>query len=897
MKRLHPYRCFGLFALLSFVAVSQSQAAWIWVEGENPAEQSMNRHPWYADVKTDSLSGGDFISNFNDNKPGEAAYRFEAPEAGEYVFWIHGNPVRTRLSYALNQGQFTEIDLSGEHREQLNIASDGKPDLRFVAWIRVGTVSLKKGANEIRFRMEGELSNHGLLDCFVLVNEPFEPHGTARPNEVAERRQKMIEANKGWFAFDPPEDKFDAASGFDLRFLNEKHAGEKGQIIVCSGRFTHSATDEPVRFWAINGPPDELKGDALGQCARMLAKRGVNLVRAHGAVFDGKTGEPNLARMEQLREIVEAMRAEGIYTHLSIYFPLWFTPRPGLPWLEGYNGSQHPFAALYFSPEFEAKYQEWWRLLLTEKGKTSGKALIDEPALMGVEILNEDSYFFWTFAESNVPDPQLRMLEKQFGDWLVKKHGSIDKALAAWGGGRMKRDVPGEGRVAFRPLWNMFNEKTKRDQDTAAFLLESQTGFYRRNYDYLHSLGFKGLVTCSNWTTASSEVFGPLEKFSYTAGDFIDRHGYFGCFHKGDNAAWSIRDGHTYRDRSALRFDPEEAGKPKAFNHPVMDVHYNGRPSMISETAFTRPNRYRTEAPLFYSVYGALQGSDSIVHFALDGSRWDVKPRFWMQPWTLMSPTQMGQFPAAALIYRRGLVSEGEVLAEVHLKLDDLLALKGTPLPQDAAFDELRLADVPKGTEVKPGDRIDPLIHFAGRTSVTIDERGGPSRLVPLESLIDRQAKRVRSTHGEVVLDYGRGLMAVNAPKAQAAVGALGTVPKITLANLEIQSELELGAIVAVALDDEPLATSSRILLQVMSEEKANGFETTEQGNVRRIDSIGRNPSLVKEIQGTVRFKRSDAAALKVTALDGNGGAIKAVGDAAEIGLLPDVVYYLIVAE
>ena len=35
--------------------------------------------------------------------------------------------------------------------------------------------------------------------------------------------------------------------------------------------------------------------------------------------------------------------------------------------------------------------------------------------------------------------------------------------------------------------------------------------------------------TCSNWTTASPEVFGPLENLSYTAGDFIDHHGYFGC--------------------------------------------------------------------------------------------------------------------------------------------------------------------------------------------------------------------------------------------------------------------------------------------------------------------------------------------------------------------------------
>ena len=79
------------------------------------------------------------------------------------------------------------------------------------------------------------------------------------------------------------------------------------------------------------------------------------------------------------------------------------------------------------------------------------------------------------------------------------------------------------------------------------------------------------------------------------------------------------------------------------------------------------------------------------------------------------------------------------------------------------------------------------------------------------------------------------------------------------------------------------MATSSRILLQVMSEEKNNGFQTVEQGDMKKMISIGQNPWLVKEIEGTVCFKRADAAALKVTALNGNGDSIKAVGHAAEI--------------
>jgi len=867
----------------------------VWVEGEKPAQHSMHRHPWWYDqVKRDSLSGGDFISNFDKDKAGEASYRFEVPEAGDYMLWVHGNPVKSRLLYAINGSTLAEIDLTGPHLEPINIAADNKPDLRFVAWIRVGSVRLKQGANEIAFRMQGELSNHGLLDCFVLSNEPFTPHGITKPDQMGKAALELQESNQGWFAFKPQEDKFRTDSGIDLRFLNESFAGEKGRIIAKEGRFRHATTGEPVRFWAVNGPPGELTGEPLSQCAKMLAKRGVNLVRVHGAVFDTKTGEPDLKRMEHLREIVSAMCTEGIYSHLSIYFPLWFTPNPGLEWLDGYDGKKHPFSALYFNSHFEAKYRDWWQLLLTQKSAVTGKALLDEPALMSVEILNEDSYFFWTFSEANIPDPQLRILETQFGGWLGKKYGSPDKALDAWKTARLARDAPEANRIAFRPLWSIFSERTARDQDTAAFLLESQRNFYQRTCDHLRQLGFKGLVTCSNWTTANAEILGPLEKYSCTAGDFIDRHGYFSCLHKGDNAAWSLRDGHTYMDRSALRFDPEEPGKAKAFNHPAMDIHYNQRPSMLSETAFNRPNRYRSEAPLFYAAYGALQGSDCIVHFALDGVRWDVKPQFWMQPWTLTAPSQMGQFPAAALIYRRGLVAEGTVLADLRLKLSDLLALKGTPLPQDAAFDELRLADVPQGPELKPGNRIDPLIHFAGRTSVVIDTQGGPAHLAPLGGLIDRAKKTVRSCTGQLTLDYGLGLLTVNAPQAQGAVGALNSATTLTTRDMEFESSLELGAFIAVALDGQPLSHSKRILLQVMSEEKNSGFQTCKEGAVNRIVSVGRNPWLVKAIKGTVRFKRPDAAQLRVTALDGNGDALRPFGNASEIRLSPDTLYYLI---
>ncbi|HYD82451.1 MAG TPA: hypothetical protein VEA63_00330, partial [Opitutus sp.] len=483
-----------------------------------------------------------------------------------------------------------------------------------------------------------------------------------------------------WFDYAPTADD-ERGSAIDLRPLNEPVAGERGFVRVHDGHFALAGSDRPVRFWGVNGPSHHADTpEQLAREARLLAGRGVNLVRVHGALFND-AGNLDEKKVQRWIAIAEAMKREGIYVLYSIYFPLWLKPAPDHPWLHGYNGEQHPFAALMFNPEFQKRYREWWRTLLLTPSRETGRRLIDEPAVLGVEIQNEDSYFFWTFSEQNVPPPQREMLERRFGEWLIAKHGSLDAALAAWDGLAFPGDRPLEGRMAFRPLWPIVSEKTARDRDTVAFLLESQRRFYEEQSRFLRELGVKGLITCSNWTTASAEVLGPLEKYSYAIGQFIDRHGYFGSRARGEGAEWSIRAGHTYRDRSALRFDAADGEGARLFVHPSMDPHYAGLPSMISETTWTRPNRYRSEAPLYYAAYGALQDSDAIVHFQFDGSVWSVKPNYWMQPWTLMSPAMMGQFPAAALIYREGLVGKGDVLAKVELGVDRLLALEGTPLP------------------------------------------------------------------------------------------------------------------------------------------------------------------------------------------------------------------------
>ena len=115
------------------------------------------------------------------------------------------------------------------------------------------------------------------------------------------------------------------------------------------------------------------------------------------------------------------------------------------------------------------------------------------------------------------------------------------------------------------------------------------------------------------------------------------------------------------------------------------------------------------------------------------------------------------------------------------------------------------------------------------------------------------------------------------------------------LRDVRIESGLGLGQVAAVSLDGRPLAHAGRILLQAMSEEKATDFATEPaDAGRRRIVNIGRDPWLIREIRGTVRFTRPDAASLPVTALDGNGRPMGPAGTAAEIRLQPGVLYYVI---
>jgi hypothetical protein len=98
--------------------------------------------------------------------------------------------------------------------------------------------------------------------------------------------------------------------------------------------------------------------------------------------------------------------------------------------------------------------------------------------------------------------------------------------------------------------------------------------------------------------------------------------------------------------------------------------------------------------------------------------------------------------------------------------------------------------------------------------------------------------------------------------------GFLQQAGSMTLGDVKITSTMEYGTIHIISLDNQPLKSAKKILIQCFSEERMYDF-TVDKG---KIINAGRVPINVRDINATVTFANGNG--LKVTSLDLNGYAV-----------------------
>jgi hypothetical protein len=693
---------------------------------------------------------------------------------------------------------------------------------------------------------------------------------------------------EGRWAFRPPRDTFSPEALLDLRGLNDKFAGEHGFVTRTRDGNDFAFSDgTPARFWAVN---DFAFEKDLARHARFVAKRGINLVRVHGNITptNSELMTIDLKERDQLWREVAAMKREGIYVTYSPYWAGQSRVRPTMGVLD--SGGAGNWGLLFFDHKLQTAYKEWLRQVLTEKNPHTGIPLSQDPALAIIQIQNEDSLLFWT--SQTIKGTARKELRRQFGQFLTKKYGSLEKAKAAWAGKappavQDSADDFAQGEAALYIIWQLTqhggNEgQQRRCADQMQFLTETMRGFNQMIGDYLKKeLGCKQLVNAGNWRTADKATMLDAERWSYAANEVMAVNRYYDNVHEGKNNGWAIVNGDRFTDESVLL-------RPREF--PLALKQVEGFPMLVTESSWVPPLSYQSEGPFLVAAYQSLTGIDAFYWFA-------TGEEDWRQPgsangfmpsegkWVCATPMLMGQWPAAALLYRRGYIQRGDPVVVEQRSLENLWDRRMPIIAEDPGYDPNRDRErLSPQSNIKTG--VNPLAYFVGPVQVKYEGNASQSRVAELGPYISEDKKLVRSVTGQLQLDYGKGVCTLNGPKAQGATGFLKKAVLVKLADVEVQCGNDYASILAVAMDDKPLRDSAKILVQVGTSERPAGWETKpvriKDRPGEEVVNFGHAPWMIVRADISMVVGNSKIRTARV--LDANGMVVKNIPLAERAG-------------
>ncbi len=830
-------------------------AATLWQEGEAPAAGTMHRHPWFDQVKKDLLSGGDWISNFA-KEEGTADYKVAVAEAGDYTLWVRANPTATKLSWSLNDGAEQAIDFKNDKRGEQNIAADGKPDLRFIAWVKAGSVKLTADAHTVTFRMHGTNDNHGGLDCFLLTSDGFIPNGLLKPGP-----QKPAAPDE-WFPLLADEDPFSPESVIDMSALIEAPAGKHGLVIAKGGDLVFTGQpDKPVKFWGCgaNLEQDKFTREQQLRRIRYLKKFGNNAVRQH-PLFDeiSRDGTVDPQRLDAYDWWFAELKKAGLYTQWSVFYHFPISAADGydpelFAELEpmGDKGLRDSYGLITMSPQLWEIRTKVLLTLLNHKNPYTGLRYADDPALLCVEFQNEDSIFFWNpLGDLSQPNPKkwkahAKKLRGMFAVWAQKKFPDAAALTKAWGnldaadkwGGELQLMGPWEMDTS--GIRGKFAGNTARAGDTIRFLTEMQMENYKTCEQAVRGTGFKAQTVTTNWLGGSG-LLDQANIYTDTVGSMIDRHNYAG----GGAGGHGIAEGQIYAD--------SHLGKPGSHLFSIGLKQVEDRPFSISEWTMCPPNQWKLEAAPIMAFYGmGLQGWDCSFHFAQTGTRLgDGWPG--MNSYVTDTPHYIGQWPALAFALYKGHIKEPRVVNIRRASPEQLMS--GKPGWLQDYYNGNDLIKAPGGT---------PQEVFATERAVISFDGGPVQKDSPLKHW-QKEARMIASNTLELFWNYGAENISVAAEKTQAFIGK-GT--RIHLPACELDVKTPFASLILTPLDDAPLAQSTRILITALARDKQTGARYSDDGT--KLLAVGTAPLLLEPVQASIKL--TGAKPVSVRPLDHYG--------------------------
>lgn len=504
----------------------------------------------------------------------------------------------------------------------------------------------------------------------------------------------------------------------DFSYLLDAPAGKYGHVQVKNGHF-YFKNGKRIRFFGFNFParanmPDHETAKVL---AERLATLGVNVVRIHAVdAYTGekgwstdpeysildykkKDGSLNKKGLERLDYWIYQLKLHGIYLHIDLLVARRFEEQQGLDYQEDLLMSK---SSSHFNERLIELQEQYALQYLTHVNEYTGLSLAEDPAVMTIQICNEDSVFFdsWEGRKGTAVKAYKEELQNRFNAFLLARYGNREKLKNAWTWqkqGKIVTDLaeeedPQKGTVRCPEVGNYCQnvndflyekeqetrlESPGRYADFTRFEIELNQKYYRRMISLLRSIPVKAPIATGCLLAGAADIYSHLDA------EVMENNAYFNHPLGKD----SRYEGILVPDlRDYVSTDPFTETFPEMEHRSNITVQASiaaveKRPMILSEWNEYGLQLFHAPAYLMTAAYACLNDWDGLIIYCYHTDD-HLRPEAADQVLDLMDcysdPSLMLQFGILSNVFQRGLISVSPVTAHLVYRQEDLLRLPYT---------------------------------------------------------------------------------------------------------------------------------------------------------------------------------------------------------------------------
>lgn len=457
---------------------------------------------------------------------------------------------------------------------------------------------------------------------------------------------------------------------------------------------------------ARSNTPDHETADKM---AERFASMGVNIIRLHAA--DAPIGEEpgswssckeaplldyasgtsrkfNPEGLDRFDYFAAKLKEKGIYLHIDLIVAREFQQADGMDYPGGAPSCIKRYP-MYNERMIELQ-KEYAKELLCHVNPYTGLALIDDPAVVTIQINNEESAIKGNMGGdmSEEMKPYREEVRRRFNDFLLMKYYTRERLKEAWTHdgycalGEEEDPQKGTVDVVSGSFYQPVNDPAgawdgevspARYADFMEFGIYMNRKFYREMKDYLLSLGVKVPVITSNLTAGAADVYG------HTDGDLIENNCYFNHpLLPVQGNTYLVAGPAEYVSANPLTMQKGIGSMATTILNLASVAIVKGKPFMISEWNEYGLHPFHSTAFVHTIAYACLNDWDGLILYNHHTSEnWDDQPADEILNVfdAYNDPALICQWGFMASVFLKGLVSVAKHCVDVVYTRNDLKTL------------------------------------------------------------------------------------------------------------------------------------------------------------------------------------------------------------------------------